>query len=134
MIQLGPIGSTSGKHPKVSIRRVSGVQASGARERLGLIKITKPSAKALWDLDIPIVMIGNNVNAFHFFDGWSLAYRADPSKLKGEDWSFDRLVGDFNFYMARELGRAVAFFVFADELAKSLRDDKSSVKKNGIKV
>lgn len=119
---------------KIVLRTVKGAQAQGARERLGLIKVTKPSAKQLWDFDIPIVLIGNNVNAHHFFDGWSLAYRVEPSKLKGEDWTFDRLVGDFNFYMDRELGRAVAFFVFADELAKSLRDDKSSMEKAGIEV
>jgi hypothetical protein len=131
MIQLGPIGSTSGKHPKVSIRRVSGAQASGARERLGLIKITKPSARALWDKGISLVLVGNQVNDYHFFSNFCLAMRVDTRACKANQ-TFDSIVNQFAFYMDRELGRAVAFFVFADELAKSLRDDKSSMKKKGV--
>ena len=118
MIQLGPIGSASGKEMKVSIRRVSGCQAIGARERLGLIKITKPSARDLWERGIAFVMVGNQVNDAHFFHGWQLALRIDTGTYSKEDTTFDVLVNQFAFYMERELGNAVAFFVFADELKK----------------
>lgn len=89
------------------IQRVRGAQAESAQERLGLVKITKNSARFLFDHGIPFVLIGNNVNAFHFFDGWHLAFEINPPE--GER-SFDGLVGNWAQYNENsETGKA-AFF------------------------
>jgi hypothetical protein len=118
MITLGPIGSTSGKETKLTLRTVKGAQAEGAKTHLGLIKITKPSARGLWEKGIAFVMVGNQVNDAHFFHGWQLALRIDTGTYSKENTTFDVLVNQFAFYMERELGNAVAFFVFADEFKK----------------
>jgi hypothetical protein len=95
---------------KFQVKRVAGAQAEDAA-RLGLVKITASSAEHLFDLGIPFYIVGNNVNGFHFFGGWSLAMGIDPEQYLGEDWTFKRLVGNWSQYNENsETGKA-AFFV-----------------------
>ncbi len=98
----------------IKIRRVGGAQAQMAREKLGLVKIDRGSAKRLFGAGVPIVMVGSNVNAHHFFGGWHLAYRADP----GHDRSFDVIANAFSFHLEPELGRRPAFFVMGESLKR----------------
>jgi len=91
------------------IRRVGGAQAEMAKRDLKMTKVTRGSAKALWDEGTPVCMVGNKVNSHHFFSGWHLAYCADPSGYQPGD--FDRLANSFGAHLDRELGNQVAFFV-----------------------
>lgn len=86
------------------LRLVSGAQADMAR-RLGLTKVTKASAKKVWEAGLPLVFIGSNVNDYHFFGGWNLAYI--PHVRAGT--SFESVFNSFNFYLEPENGRPVTF-------------------------
>ena len=46
------------------------------------------------------------------------ALRVDTKKNKDAGTTFDEYVNAFKFYMEPELGNAVSFFVFLDELGK----------------
>jgi hypothetical protein len=96
------------------MRTVRGAQADGAKS-LGLIKITRPSAKALWDRKVPIVIVGNKVAPFHFFGGWRLAMRSSNEHYT----CFDSFANNFALCLDGELGNQVAFFVFRDDLLRS---------------
>ena len=85
------IGSNSMQR-KLKIRRVGGAQAEMAKS-LGLTKVTRDSAKSLWDSGQEVCMVGNKVNSHHFFGGWRLAYCADPSGRSASD--FNRLANSF---------------------------------------
>ena len=93
---------------KLKIRRVGGAQAEMAKS-LGLTKVTRDSAKSLWDSGQEVCMVGNKVNSHHFFGGWHLAYCADPSGRSASD--FNRLANSFGAHLEAELGNRVAFFV-----------------------
>jgi hypothetical protein len=97
------------------IRRVGGVQAEMGKE-VGLTKVTRNSAKSLWDAGVPVCMVGNKVNSHHFFGGWHLMHCADPTGREPGD--FDRLANSFNFYLEPELGNRVAFFVRDKDLKR----------------
>jgi len=96
------------------IKRVGGAQAEMARS-LGLIKIDRPSAKLLYNAGVPLVMVGSNVNSFHFFGGWGLAHHVNTAKASQEK-SFDSYANSFGFYLEPELGRGVSFFVASKDL------------------
>jgi hypothetical protein len=79
--------------------------------RLGLVKIAKSSAKDLFELGVPLVLVGNKVNDHHFFGGWHLAMDVDSQRYLREDESFDSLVNNWSHYNENpETGKA-AFFV-----------------------
>ena len=110
---------------RYQVKKVGGAQAEGAR-RLGLIKIAESSARNLFDLGIPLTVVGNNVNDFHFFGGWHLAYPLDSQRYNEDGVSFDRFLNQYLAYLEPELGRSAAFFV--DQKYVS---DASPVKRRG---
>jgi hypothetical protein len=95
----------------VVIRRVGGAQAEQARE-LGLTKVSAATARQLFSADVPFVVVGNKVNASHFFKNWHLAMVVDPKKYKEEAGkTFDQFLNNYMFYLEPELGSQAAFFV-----------------------
>jgi hypothetical protein len=74
-----------------------------------LVKINKTKAKKLYEMGIPIILVGNKVHPFHFFGGWHLAYETKPNQYLEE--SFEALHNEFYFYLDPELGNRVAFYV-----------------------
>jgi len=95
---------------KYQVKRVKGAQADMARS-LGLVKIAKSSAKDLFELGVPLVLVGNKVNGHHFFGGWHLAMDVDSQRYLREGESFDALVNNWSHYNENnETGKA-AFFV-----------------------
>lgn len=89
------------------LRTVHGTQAKGAR-LLGLTKVTEDSARRVWDAGFPVIMVGSNVNSFHFFGGWRLAYVPSEDALKEP---FDRIANSFGAYREPELGQRTSFFI-----------------------
>jgi len=85
------------------LQLVRGHQADSARA-LGLTKITRGSAEKVWDVGLPIVFVGSNVNTYHFFKNTSLAYVARP-----QGQSFKSVFNNVSFYMEPEIGRPVTF-------------------------
>jgi thioredoxin reductase (NADPH) len=94
----------------VHVRRVGGAQAEMAAKDLSLIKVDEPSARRLWAAGVPLTIVGSNVNSFHFFGGWHLAYTVDPSEERYKD-QYDVVVNSFNAHLEPELGRRASFFV-----------------------
>ncbi len=122
---------------KFQVKRVAGAQAEDAA-RLGLVKITASSAEHLFDLGIPFYIVGNNVNGFHFFGGWSLAMDIDPERYLGEDWTFKQLVGNWSQYNENsETGKAAFFvkrkYVASPEDVAAEAKKRSHKSKNGTK-
>lgn len=95
-----------------ALKRAGGAQAEQAAE-IGWTKITEKSARLLWEMDIPFIMVGNKVSPYHFFSGWKLAYEVEPDRLKAEgvDITFNKILNNFAFYLEPELGTRVAFFM-----------------------
>lgn len=52
-------------------------------------------------------LVGNNVNSFHFFGGWHLAFRIEVQSRA----EFDRSLNAFLFYLEPELGNRAAIFL-----------------------
>lgn len=96
----------------LKIVKVGGSQAEGAKQYL--TKITKDSANQLLHLGYGIIMVGNKVAPWHFFGGYHLAHKVEPSILKETD--FDSYVRNFEFYLDPELGDKTAFFVSTSDL------------------
>lgn len=92
------------------IRRVPGAQAEQALT-LGLIKITKPSAKILFNAGVPLVVVGSNVNSFHFYGGWHLAMHLDSERYLKEGVSFESFVGNWSNYNENPETGKIAFFM-----------------------
>ena len=105
-------------HAGLKLHRVGGAQAEMGK-RLGLIKITKASAKELFEHGVPIVMVGSNVNDHHFFGGWNLAYEVDPRRVESQGSTFDVVANSFGAHLEPELGRHTAFFVAKTKLPAS---------------
>jgi len=87
---------------------VRGAQADDARRHLGLLKVTRATAEALWNVGFPVILTGNNVNSHHFFTGWNLAY---PMRPKSEDGNFSVAANAFVANLEPELGTGPAFFL-----------------------
>lgn len=94
---------------RFQVKRVRGAQAEQALG-LGLVKIAKSSAKDLYDMGIPITVVGNNVNSFHFFKGWGLAMTVD-SREHGGERDFDKFVRNWSIYNENSETGKIAFFV-----------------------
>ena len=95
---------------KYQVKTVKGAQADMARS-LGLVKIARSSAKDLFDMGVPLVLVGSKVNSHHFFGGWHLAMRMDSQRILEEGYDFDRYVNNWSYYNDNnETGKA-AFFV-----------------------
>lgn len=113
--------SSSGPGVKYQVKTVRGSQAEMAKSDLGLVKIAESSARDLFDMGIPFVIVGNNVNSYHFFGGWNLAFRVNPQRYAEEGWSFDQFVNNWSVYNENsETGKA-AFFVDEKYVAKVSR-------------
>ena len=112
-------------HSSVKLHRVGGAQAEGAK-RLGLIKVTRASAKELFDYGVPVIMVGSNVNDYHFFDNWHLAYEVDPRRVESQGSSFDVVANSFGAHLEPELGRHTAFFVRRSKLPASFATRRNS--------
>lgn len=52
-------------------------------------------------------LVGNNVNSFHFFGGWHLAYTLEAANLE----EFTKQLNSFHFYLDPELGNQAAIFL-----------------------
>ncbi len=76
-------------------------------------KINKVQARKLYDSNETVLVVGDNVNSFHFENGWHLTYIVTKTDIdKREDgWTFDKLVRNFEWYLDRELGRRAAYYV-----------------------
>jgi hypothetical protein len=72
-------------------------------------RISKTKARKLYEAGYSVVIVGDNVNTFHFFDGWYLAHRI--ASTDGREMTFDAQVINFEFYLERELGRRSAFYL-----------------------
>lgn len=96
---------------RYQVKTVRGAQADMAREDLGLIKISRSSAEDLFDLGVPIVLIGNNVNSHWFFGpaGYN-AMTMDADRFRREGVSFKSYVNNWAYYNEQSEGRP-AFFV-----------------------
>jgi len=94
---------------RYQVKRVKGAQAEMALS-LGLVKIARSSAKDLFDLGVPLVLVGNNVNDYHFFGGQHLATRVDSQRIKDEGWDLDKYVNNWAYYNEQDQGTP-AFFV-----------------------
>lgn len=116
---------------KFQVKRVTGAQADMAK-RLGLVKITASSAEQLFDLGVPLIIVGNKVNDYHFFGGFHLAMRVDSERYLGEGWTFKQMVGNWSQYNENnETGKA-AFFVRGQYVASS-DDVEAEAKKRSHK-
>jgi len=106
----------------MKIKRVAGVQAEGASD-LGLVKITRDSAKQMYAHGERVVIVGNKVGAHAFFKGWHLAHTLDPKEKyrEGSGAEFDVIANSFNSYLEPELGSRPAFFVDKEVLPKRSR-------------
>jgi hypothetical protein len=90
-----------------------------AYKDLGLVKITEKSALYLWERGVPIIVVGSNVNSYHFFKGWNLAYEMPSFEeidrryegKKDPAYEFDVVTGRILSSLQPELGRRLAFFV-----------------------
>lgn len=52
-------------------------------------------------------IVGNNVNTFHFFDGWHLAHRISSRNEK----DMNDTINGFEWYLESELGNRAAIFL-----------------------
>ena len=51
-------------------------------------------------------LVGSNINEFHFFSGWNLAYiSSDGAREAG----ILQLAKEFGYYLEPELGRSIAY-------------------------
>lgn len=105
---------------KFQVKKVRGVQAHQALHNLGLVKIVKSSARDLYDMGIPVTVIGNKVNSYHFFKGWHLAMTVDSREHEGAR-DFDRLVRDWSNYNENPETGKIAFFVDKKHIAGKRR-------------
>lgn len=71
-------------------------------------RITKTAARKLFNEGKEVIIVGNNVNDFHFFSGWNLAH---TFKKDEDHQDFDSYVNSFEFYLEPELGKYAAFFI-----------------------
>lgn len=95
---------------KYGVVRVHGAQADEVK-RIGLVKITRASAEALFDLGVPIVIAPNKINSYHFFHNFRLAMEVDSDRFLSEGWSFSSLVNDWSYYHENSETGKIAFFV-----------------------
>ena len=105
----------SRKNAPVKIRRVGGAQAEGAR-RLGLVKVDRASAERLWNAGVQIVVVGSNVNDFHFFKGWHLAMQTDPDRISSEGLTFSQFANNWSYYNEDPETGKIAFFMYEKDL------------------
>ena len=82
----------------------------------GYRAITKPLAQAMYDLDYPITLCGNNVNSYHVFQGWGLGHTIIKKCTNGAPCPFGYRVNNFLSYMDRELGYYVVYYVRTEDL------------------
>ena len=114
---------------KFQVKRVTGAQADMAK-RIGLVKITASSAEQLFDLGVPLVIVGNKVNDYHFFGGFHLAMRVDSERYLGEGLTFKQMLNNWAYYNENsETGKA-AFFVRSQYVASS--DDVAAEAKKRV--
>ena len=97
--------------PKFQVKRVRGAQAEMALKDLGLVKITESSAEDLYGFGVPLVVVGNNVNSYHFFKGWHLAMDVDSQRYLGENWSFKQFRNNWSSYNENTETGKIAYFV-----------------------
>lgn len=75
----------------------------------GYVKISKAQALKLLASGQSVngFLVGNNVNPFHFFDGWRLACEVFCSNAK----DFEGGWNSFHVYLDPELGRGAALYI-----------------------
>lgn len=76
-------------------------------------RINKTVARKLYNEGKTIIIVGDNVNDYHFFDGWHLASQMNKGDVEYSPSvsEFDARVNNFEFYLEPELGRRAAFFI-----------------------
>lgn len=74
-------------------------------------KIRKDKARKLYNEGKEIVIVGDNVNRYHFFSGLYLARRIQKDSEKISNRLFDDVINSFEFYLERELGRRAAYYI-----------------------
>jgi hypothetical protein len=99
----------------LELRRVGGAQAEGAKS-LGLVKIIRASAKYLFNMGVPLVIVGNKVGAHAFFKNWHLAFNLDSQRYLDEGVSFESMVNNWSHYNENPETGTIAFFVAETEL------------------
>ena len=95
----------------IKLRRVPGTQARMALDYLGLIKVTSPSAKLLFDAKIPLIVVGNLINSDHFFDNTRMAFKINSGRWVDEGKTFENFVNSWNASNEWTGQGKIAFFV-----------------------
>lgn len=70
-------------------------------------RIDKREARKRFNRGEVIIVVGDNVNDYHFFSGWHLAQRIEKTEDRND---FDSWINNFEFYLEPELGKRAAFF------------------------
>lgn len=97
---------------RFQVKKVRGCQAEQVKKRLNLVKITRDSARDLYEVfGIPLVVAPSKVNSFHFFGGWHLAFHVNCQRYVYEDWTFDKFVANWSIYNEHAETGKIAFFV-----------------------
>jgi hypothetical protein len=78
----------------------------------GYIGIDKNLARELYEKGIEITIAGNNVNAYHIFDGWHLG--CTPSKEAMQETAFTAYLNAFMFSLEPELGTYPVFYALIE--------------------
>lgn len=75
----------------------------------GYVKINKLQVKKFLEHGGKFTgfIVGNKVNSFHFFGGWTLAYSIECKTME----EFERSLNSFLFYLDPELGDRAAIYL-----------------------
>lgn len=86
----------------------------------GYVAVTKPLARKLYELGYSVTFCGNNVNAYHVFNGWHLGCTMNISERDGTynpytketiPDDFQDVVNNFLSYLDKELGTYCVYYV-----------------------
>jgi hypothetical protein len=85
---------------------------------VGYIAITKPLAQELYEHGHAITLCGNNVHAYHVFNGWYLGHTMRRCSMTEHYPSeeFAANVASFLSYLEKELGTYVVYYVKASAI------------------
>ena len=105
---------------KYQVKTVRGAQAEMV-QKLGLVKISESSAEDLFNFGVPLVIVGNNVNDYHFFGGWHLAMHVDSQRYLSEGVPFSVMRNRWSSYNENPETGKIAYFVDKQYVADTSR-------------
>jgi hypothetical protein len=80
----------------------------------GYQAVTRQLARCMYDTGYDVTLCGNNVNAYHVFQGWGLGCTVNYALYNHYD--FGSVVNNFMFYLEKELGSYPVFYVKTQDL------------------